>query len=528
MKQYSLPLTNASIDAISDETDKQLRALHYSHKNITIVRLSLEETLLKWQQKFGTDAQVEITFGKRFGKPYLRLSLAGDPCDPYEKRDEESDWGRRILSELDIAPEYTYKDGKNQVRLSLRRPKLNPLIPIFIAVAAAFLCGWVLGFCPENVRSFIGGRILPPLNDTFFGVLGMMAQPMVFCSIILGICGIGDVALLGKLGKKVILSCCAVPLGSAVLCAVLFPFVFSLSFSKNGASAVDAGSLLQMIFDMIPHNLVTPFVEGNMFHIIIIAAAFGVALLILGKSDSIFIRMIVEIRDASQKIMEWITAGIPYVIFILVLKNFLSGTESGFAEIVKPLVIGVLVMLAYCVLYIVISAVRLKISPILLLRKIMPIFTVGITTASSGAAFGEIVTCCEKKLGISDSLCNFSIPLGMILCMGSCSIDLMVCTAFCASSFGVSMSFAAWICVMINAAVLAVASPPVAGGILACYAVIFTQVGIPTEALAFAMTIGVLIDFVATACNVSTLPAVLAVQAQKLDMLDREKLTATK
>ena len=62
------------------------------------------------------------------------------------------------------------------------------------------------------------------------------------------------------------------------------------------------------------------------------------------------------------------------------------------------------------------------------------------------------------------------------------------------------------------------------GGGIACIAILIAYLGIPEEGLAMAATVTVLLDFVCTGARVSTLHLEMLLQANRLDLLDRETL----
>lgn len=72
--------------------------------------------------------------------------------------------------------------------------------------------------------------------------------------------------------------------------------------------------------------------------------------------------------------------------------------------------------------------------------------------------------------------------------------------------------------------ILAIATPPIPGGGLTCYTVMFLQLGIPEEALALTMTLDLIFDFMATAASQTFLQAELILQADKLELLNRNVL----
>ena len=55
---------------------------------------------------------------------------------------------------------------------------------------------------------------------------------------------------------------------------------------------------------------------------------------------------------------------------------------------------------------------RLKVSPIVLVRKLLPCAIIGLTTASSMVAFSTVLETCEKKLGIAPKFARVATPLG--------------------------------------------------------------------------------------------------------------------
>lgn len=108
-------------------------------------------------------------------------------------------------------------------------------------------------------------------------------------------------------------------------------------------------------------------------------------------------------------------------------------------------------------------------------------------------------------------------------------IFLVVSRMFWTGSFGAMVrAWRALAVYLVTAAllsgVLGVAAPPAPGGALACYTVMFLQLGIPGEALAAALTADVLFDVIATACDMTLLELELLRQGQGLGLVDQDVL----
>ena len=93
-----------------------------------------------------------------------------------------------------------------------------------------------------------------------------------------------------------------------------------------------------------------------------------------------------------------------------------------------------------------------------------------------------------------------------------------------AENYGVSIT-PAWIVTMvIVTSLLSMAAPPIPGGALTCYTVMFTQLSIPMEAVAIAVAINSIIDFIMTANNLTCLQVEAVMASGGLNMLDKETL----
>ena len=68
------------------------------------------------------------------------------------------------------------------------------------------------------------------------------------------------------------------------------------------------------------------------------------------------------------------------------------------------------------------------------------------------------------------------------------------------------------------------ATPPVMGGGIACLSILMLQLSIPQEGLAVGITLSMFLDFICTGARVMILHLEVALQADKLGLMDREVL----
>ena len=160
----------------------------------------------------------------------------------------------------------------------------------------------------------------------------------------------------------------------------------------------------------------------------------------------------------------------------------------------------------------------------MLLKKALPTFLIALSTASSAAAFETNTRDANTKLGIDKKLVEFGIPIGQVLFK----------PGFFALLFGVGIGVAEscnipitlpWLLIsFITVLLVNFAVPPVPGGAMMGFTIIFAQLGIPMEAMGIAIAINAIADFPATAGNVSGWQLTLIDVADSLDMVDQKVL----
>lgn len=193
------------IDRAAGFMEETLSLAGVERKDILRLRLAAEDLLMMWNSRLPEDTELVFRCGTRLGKPYLHLCARGSRIDPAQT-EEESGWiYSELLARAGLSLEASYRDGEN--RLSVYPPKVNrfgALSQIFLAIALAVLAGAVCRTLPQGVRSGISSFV-DPLFTAMMGILQTLAGPMVFLSVCRGIINIGDVGMLGKIGRTIVL-----------------------------------------------------------------------------------------------------------------------------------------------------------------------------------------------------------------------------------------------------------------------------------------------------------------------------------
>ena len=521
MQRYLL--SNGDIASARASAEEFLAKNKIEHAEAIRLCMMVEEVLLDYQRRFGEDREFTMKLGKIFRRNEIIVQLNGERLDPFEEEDPDLELLHRLRNLSDSSTGWSYKNGTNIVSFVPKRKKKLPtsartLIAVLLGVAAALLCGLI----SEGPRQVLLDDYVSPTLSTIMGVITAVSGPMIFFSLVWGICTIGDTNTLSKIGKKMIfrflIELLLVSAFSALICWPLF------TGSSGNSAAFNLSEFYQMILGIVPNNMLTPFTNGNTQQIIFLAIVSGVVLLILGSRVSAVTNLVDHMTTLVQSLMSMANVLIPFMVFLSVFKLVLGGQLTAVSQSFKIVPIYIGISLLILLVYTAIVAVKHRVNPFLLMKKSGPAFLLALTTASSPAALSANLDVCEHRFGIDSRIVRFGVPLGQTLFKPG-SLSRFVAVSFCmAEIYGVAITPNWLTLVILTCFLMGVSSPPVAGGAVVCFAILFRQLGIPEEAIGFALTLNVLFDFILTAVNIYCLQMELTTLSGKLNMLDEETL----
>jgi len=512
-----------SIDEISEKVKKFILKSGLTNKEAISYCLSIENCLIEWNHNLNNSYFI-LYMGKTFGQYYISLETDGKAFNPYIPSSNNDDISKTIFKSLGIYPEFDYKDGINTLTfIYLKRPKgklLKILIGILSGAVISALCKFLL---TDEINEFLLNGYILPLYSTFFRMLNCISGPLVCLSMLWGIYGIGDTITFSKTGKNIIVPFLLFLLLIAVVGSGSF-FIFNSLSSNADTNLSQLSKIFEMILNVVPSNIIQPFSDGNTLQIIFISVIMGLAILFLGKRVAFVSELVEQINLLVTYCMGLISDIIPGFIGLVIIKIILSNSLSLISSIWVFFVSFIGLVIVLCFTVTLITSINNDVKMSVLVKKSIPTFLISITTASSAAAFESNVTTCIDKFGISKSLTSFSIPLGMVMFKSSTVLYYMFMSFYFASIYGIECSLT-WIATCILTSVLlSVATPPIPGGGAAAYAVLMSQMGLPNEALALALSIDIIFDFIRTSANMYNLPLTIINRAKKLGQLDNKIL----
>lgn len=522
-----IKLTNEEILNFIEDLSPLMQKMYIERKNKLRLSLSLEEILLRWQNHFGSETIVFISIKKRLGTITISIKLKGEQYNPIDLEQSESDLNIPLLSKLQMSPSFAFKNGYNIIIFKLSKQRNNSVIILMSSILIAVILGLIgLHYFPDFSENILD-QFLIPIKTTIFNLLTAVAVPVVFISIFQGIISIDDIGSFGKVGKKLIFRfIIKIALYTAIAGAIMLP-IFSLNpFGDN--SVTDFKGALQMILDIFPKTLISPFIDGNALQVIVIAIVVGLAVLILDSKAEGIKNLTNQFSSVLYTVMDWVSKLIPILVFLLILETIWAGNISNIIGLWKPLAVIASLCLLMIVIEVLTVSFKFKVSPFSIIKKIIPSNLIAFGTSCAMATYSVTSDTCIKDLGVNKKITNFCLPIGLVTYMPAISVYYLMILFYGLEQYNLGCSIQWLIIAWLTVTLLSIATPPISGGSMACFAILLYQMSIPAEVIAFALAINIIAERFCTVANLSMLEMELMLTASKTNFLDKNALTTQK
>ena len=161
---------------------------------------------------------------------------------------------------------------------------------LYVQVLVGILVGGLVGWLWPDI-----GTALKPLGDAFVNLVKMLIAPIIFCTVVVGLAGMGDLKKVGRVGGKALLYFEVVTTLALVIGLVVAngfspgagfhatPASLDASAVASYASAAKGMSTVDYLLHIIPKTFVSAFAEGEILQVLLLALLFGLALGRLGE-----------------------------------------------------------------------------------------------------------------------------------------------------------------------------------------------------------------------------------------------------
>ena len=388
--------------------------------------------------------------------------------------------------------------------------KLSLSAKIFIAMILGAIAGGALNFAgnPEWSQLWLIEGLFYVVGQIFISLLKMLVVPLVFVSLVCGSSSLSDPKMLGRVGGKTIalyLMTTAIAVSLALSSAVIFkPGVIDQQLTAAATSIAEATPFTQVLIDMVPTNPVAAMADGQMLPIIFFAVLLGISITL---SKEVGTRVGAWFHDINAIIMKLVTLVMrfaPYGVFALIAILAASSSADSFAALGKyvGLVFAVLFIHALIIYPMILSFLG-RMSPLKFLFKLKALVLFAFTTASSNATIPVTLETVEKRIGVSNKIASFTVPLGATINMDGTAIMQGIATGFIAQYYGIDLSMSQYLMVVVMVILASIGTAGVPSVGLVVLAGVLSQVGLPAEGIALILGVDRLLDMTRTVVNVT-------------------------
>lgn len=408
---------------------------------------------------------------------------------------------------------------------------MNLTTKVLLAMAAGIILGLginVLGLAAEGsfIQFYLVDGLFNIVGKIFVNALKMLVVPLVLLSLISGVCGIGDIRLLGRIGSKAFvlyMMTTAVAIASALTVAGLL----GIGKGMNAVSAAnfegaDAPALSDVLINIVPSNPISAMAQGEMLSIIFFSILVGISLLMVGKKAENLISGVEVANEVMMKMVGIIMSLAPYAVFCLLAKAMAQLGLDLFVQLIGYVVVLIFVLLLH--LFVTLQATLVVFSglnPMTFLKKMRNTQVFAFSTSSSNATIPVTLRTVVQRLGVDKSVASFTVPFGATINMDGTAIMQGVATVFIANIYGVELGVGGYLTVIVMSVLASVGTAGVPGVGLIMLSMVFTQVGLPLEGIGLILGVDRLLDMVRTAVNVSGDGVVSAIVAKSEGKLDQ-------
>jgi len=390
----------------------------------------------------------------------------------------------------------------------MKKIKLTLAVQIVIGLILGVIVGAIFYGNPKLII------VLKPMGDVFLRLIKMIVVPIVFCSLVVGVAGVGDGKEVGKIGIKTIvyfelITTIAIFIG-LVIGNVVHPGTgidmhslvkTSISSYAGTAATAKTHGFIDTFVNIVPTNIMESLGKGDMLPIIFFSVMFGLGIGAVGEKG----KPVLHFFEGAAQAMFWVTNQIMKVAPIGVFGLIgITVSKFGLSSLI-PLgklavtVYGAMIFFVIVVLGLVAKMVHINIFSFIKLLKDELILA--FSTASSETVLPRIMQKMEK-FGCPKAIASFVIPTGYSFNLDGSTLYEAIAALFIAQLYGIHLPLLTQINLVV---VLAITSKGIAGVPGVSFVVLMAtlgSVGIPVEGLAFIAGIDRILDMARTAVNV--------------------------
>ncbi|HEU0064481.1 MAG TPA: dicarboxylate/amino acid:cation symporter, partial [Flavisolibacter sp.] len=377
--------------------------------------------------------------------------------------------------------------------------KTNRLtVYILLAMVAGVLLGYAVNknSSPAFIADF--SKSIRLLSNIFIRLVQMIIAPLVFTTLVVGICKLGDMKTVGRVGGKAILWFVSASVVSLFIGFILVNYFkpgqyISRSLSdpsglKDLIGKQQAFSLQSFIEHVIPSSFIDAMATNSILQLVVFSVFFGIAAASMGDYTHRVIKTLEVISHVILKMVQYVMNFAPFgVLGAIASVVAIEGLQifDFYLRFFAFFILGIIIL--WIVLFTAGYIILGKRVPSLF-RRIGGSLLVAFSTTSSEAVFPKLTEELER-FGCRDKIVAFVLPLGYSFNLDGSMMYMTFASLAIAQAYGINLPMGTQITMLL---VLMLTSKGIAGVPRAALVVVLATCGmfkIPLEGVALILPI---------------------------------------
>ena len=375
---------------------------------------------------------------------------------------------------------------------------------------------WIAALIIGGILGMLGNGTINEMCDfvatIFTRLFQFIAVPTIALAVITTLASLGAEKNTGKIFVRTITYTLLTTFAASFVALALYIIIApgNLPSDLIGAAAGATKKYASLSYynhflNVVPNNMVRPFLEGNVLSVLSIAGAVGMGIACAPKNENreVVLKFVYGLQEVLFTMIRGLMKVLPIGIVAFAAQlsaQIEAGVIVGALGKYMAVVMGGNFIQMFIVLPLFLLARGLN--PIDVFRKMSPALAVALFTKSSAATLPVTLASAEMNLKARKEVTRFVLPICTTINMNGCAAFILVTSLFVLQNGGVELTMGTmltWVCISVFAAVVNAGVP------MGCYFLtlsLVSSMGAPVGVMGIILPIYAVIDMIETAENV--------------------------
>ena len=375
---------------------------------------------------------------------------------------------------------------------------------------------WIAALIIGGILGMLGNGTINEMCDfvatIFTRLFQFIAVPTIALAVITTLASLGAEKNTGKIFVRTITYTLLTTFAASFVALALYIIIApgNLPSDLIGAAAGATKKYASLSYynhflNVVPNNMVIPFLEGNVLSVLSIAGAVGMGIACAPKNENreVVLKFVYGLQEVLFTMIRGLMKVLPIGIVAFAAQlsaQIEAGVIVGALGKYMAVVMGGNFIQMFIVLPLFLLARGLN--PIDVFRKMSPALAVALFTKSSAATLPVTLASAEMNLKARKEVTRFVLPICTTINMNGCAAFILVTSLFVLQNGGVELTMGTmltWVCISVFAAVGNAGVP------MGCYFLtlsLVSSMGAPVGVMGIILPIYAVIDMIETAENV--------------------------